>query len=218
MSATPDRAWFARPALEVAHDLLGAVLTRRDGDGEVSLRITEVEAYAGERDPGSHAVRGPSARNAVMFGPPGRLYTYRHLGLHTCLNIVCGPDGEAAAVLLRAGQVVDGAPLALARRRAVGVVGREKDLASGPARLTVALGVTMAESGADLLGPDAAVRLARAQPLGADRVGAGPRVGVSGEGGDGELFPWRLWITDDPTVSRYRAAAPRRPRSGSRPR
>lgn len=259
----PDRAFFARPAVVVARDLLGARLTRRAPDGVVTVRITEVEAYQGEQDPGSHAFRGPSPRNQVMFAEPGHLYTYRHLGLHTCMNVVCGPVGEAAAVLLRAGEVIAGEGVARRRRLASGAVTRPVDLARGPARLTVALGVTMADYGLDLLAPDTALRLEMPAAAGApghvvgavlehgtaqggttglrartapadgqatcpaadvglrlpdDAVSSGPRVGVWGPGGDGALFPWRLWITGDPAVSAYRAAAPPRSRSGPRSR
>ena len=246
----PEREWFARSGLDVARDLLGAVVTRRSPDGDVAVRITEVEAYQGERDPGSHAYRGRTSRNAVMFGEAGHLYTYRHLGLHTCMNIVCGPDGEAAAVLLRAGEVVTGEPVARRRRLAAGTVNQSVDLARGPARLTVALGVTMADYGLDLLDPASPVtlelpaspqlrgviggpgpdvgRVAGAGPesrpascgqaVPDDAVSRGPRVGVSGAGGDGTAFPWRLWITGDPAVSPYRAAARSRSRSGPRSR
>lgn len=244
-TAHPDREWFARSGLEVARDLLGALLTRRSPEGDVTVRITEVEAYQGEQDPGSHAYRGRTSRNAVMFGEPGHLYTYRHLGLHTCMNIVCGPDGEAAAVLLRAGEVVAGEPVARRRRLAAGVVTRSVDLARGPARLTVALGVTMADYGRDLLDPDSTVTLEVAtvqiasdvtvrpdqdasHELGSTvrrdvpavpdaAVSRGPRVGVSGTGGDGTAFPWRLWITGDPAVSAYRTAPAARSRSGRVP-
>lgn len=147
-------AWLSRPVLEVAPSLLGALLTTRGPDGEVTLRLTEVEAYDGERDPGSHAFRGRSARNAVMYGPAGHLYVYRHLGLHHCVNVVTGAEGVAAAVLLRAGEVVDGVEVARRRRAAAGVTRSDADLARGPARLTVALGIDHGWNGAVLHGPD----------------------------------------------------------------
>ncbi|MCA5893085.1 DNA-3-methyladenine glycosylase [Isoptericola sp. NEAU-Y5] len=208
----PERAWYDRPSLEVAHDLLGAVLTRRTSQGTVALRLTEVEAYDGERDPGSHAFRGPTARNATMYGEPGHLYVYRHMGLHHCVNVVCGPAGTASAVLLRAGEVVGPGGAALARRRRLerGVVRSERDLARGPARLTVALALDLADDGADVTVPGGPVELAAGPGVAPSDVEAGPRVGVSGEGGRGDLYPWRLWLRDDPTVSEYRAAAPRR--------
>src|SRR5215217_2588813 len=121
------------PVLEVAPRLLGAVL-RHDG---VALRLTELEAYDGAHDPGSHAFRGQTPRNTVMFGPAGHLYTYFTYGMHHCANVVCGPEGTASAVLLRAGEVVDGLELARARRGS----SPDRDLARGPARLCKALGL-----------------------------------------------------------------------------
>jgi DNA-3-methyladenine glycosylase len=207
-----DAAWFARPVLDVARDLLGARITVRTPQGTVTVRLTEVEAYAGEVDPGSHAYRGPTARNAVMFGPGGRLYVYRHLGLHHCVNVVTGTEGTASAVLLRAGEVVEGHDLAHRRRTATGVVRRDVDLARGPARLAVALGLDLSHLGAAVTGEDAAVVVRPGARVG--RWETGPRVGVSGEGGDGTAYPWRLWLPDEPTVSAYRPAAPRRRRPG----
>jgi DNA-3-methyladenine glycosylase len=206
----PDRAWFLRPVHDVARDLLGAYVTRRAPDGEVTLRLTEVEAYDGANDPGSHAFRGRTARNATMFGEPGHLYVYRHMGLHHCVNVVCGPVGTASAVLLRAGEAVDGVELARARRRAEGVCESDRQIARGPARLAVALSLDRADDGADLLDPAGGVvlRLPAERPAGA--VATGPRVGVSGEGGRGDLFPWRWWLEGEPTVSVYRPVTPRR--------
>lgn len=215
----PDRAWFERPVLDVAADLLGAHVTHSTPEGTVTLRLTEVEAYGGLDDPGSHAARGVTLRNRSMALPGGHLYAYRHLGLHTCLNVVAGPEDSPSAVLLRGGEVVDGEPLALARRTARGVAKTARDLARGPARLAVALGAGVDHDGADLLGPGGCLSLTVPEPLGAQTAAAaaqhgavlrGPRVGVSGPGGDGELFPWRLWLAGEPTVSAYRAVSPRR--------
>ncbi len=111
-----DPSFFARPVLEVAPDLLGCVLEHETPDGTVAVRLTEVEAYDGETDPGSHAFRGRTPRNAVMFGPPGHVYVYFTYGMHWCMNLVCGPIGQASAVLLRAGEVVAGKDLAYGRR------------------------------------------------------------------------------------------------------
>lgn len=205
VGVVPGRQWYLRPVLDVARDLLGATLTRRTADGVVSLRLTEVEAYDGATDPGSHAHRGRTRRNATMFGEPGRLYVYRHLGLHHCVNVVCGPEGTASAVLLRAGEVVDGAGLARARRLASGVARTERDLARGPARLAVALGLDLSDDGADVTAPDGAVVL-RAEAAPSGTVRTGPRVGVSGAGGSADRFPWRLWLDAEPTVSAYRKA------------
>ncbi|WP_298228595.1 DNA-3-methyladenine glycosylase [Gryllotalpicola sp.] len=197
-----DRGFLARPALEVAPDLLGALLHHDSPDGEVVLRLTEVEAYHGEADPGSHAFRGRTARNAVMFGPAGQLYAYFTYGMHTCANIVCGAEGAATAVLLRAAEVVAGVELARRRR---GAQVADRDLARGPARLTVAAGIRLADTGADLLAPPFLLESATARPP----VASGPRVGVAGDGGS-EAYPWRFWIPGEPTVSAYRAHAPRR--------
>jgi DNA-3-methyladenine glycosylase len=226
-SSVPGRDWYLRPVLDVARDLLGATLTTRTPDGVVSLRLTEVEAYDGTTDPGSHAYRGPNRRNATMFGEPGRLYVYRHLGLHHCVNVVCGPEGEASAVLVRAGEVVDGADLARSRRLASGVVRAERDLARGPARLAVALGLDLSADGADVTAPEGQVVLSRpsvaqaplvepaplAEPAPSVEhaetpaaIRTGPRVGVSGDGGRADLFPWRFWLDAEPTVSAYRRA------------
>ena len=204
-SGVPGRELLARPVLEVAPRLLGAHVSAHG----VTVRLTEVEAYAGTRDPGSHAFRGPTPRTRVMFGPPAHLYVYFSYGMHWCCNVVCGPDGEASAVLLRAGEVVDGMALARERRDA----GRARphparDLARGPARLASALGLGRQHDGLDLLAPDSPVVLRlREEPAGAVRQG--PRVGVSGEGGDAALYPWRFWLDGEPTVSAYRPAVPR---------
>lgn len=169
--------------------------------GPVRLRLTEVEAYGGGDDPGSHAFRGRTPRTAVMFGPPGRAYVYFTYGMHWCLNVVCSPDGRAAAVLLRAGEVVDGLGEARARRPGAA----DRDLARGPARLTRALGVDGRCNGADLLGDGPLVLQPAVGPAGAVR--SGPRVGV---GGAGAGTPWRFWLDGEPTVSPYRPAVPRR--------
>ncbi|MFJ3407184.1 DNA-3-methyladenine glycosylase [Promicromonospora sp. NPDC090134] len=208
----PARQFFDRPVVDVARDLLGAALARSTVDGAVTLRITEVEAYDGTNDPGSHAFRGPSRRNETMFGEPGRFYVYRHLGLHYCANVVCGPAGTASAVLLRAGEVTGSGPegLALARTRrlASGVARTDRDLARGPARLAVALGLDLSDDGADVTDPAGAVVLEVPEaPSGT--VLSGPRVGVSGDGGRADLYPWRFWLDGEPTVSVYRPATKR---------
>lgn len=204
----PTRAWFDRPPLDVAHGLLGAILVSRSPEGVVALRVTETEAYHGSQDPGSHAYRGRSARNEVMFREGGHLYVYRHLGLHTCMNLVTGQAGEASAVLLRAGEVVVGQDLAHTRRTAAGVVRTPVQLASGPARLTVALAVTMDDAGADLLDPASRLRLfVPGVPV--QTYASGPRVGVGGAGA-GPGFDWRRWLPGDPTVSAFRPGVTRR--------
>ena len=203
----PLRELLSADARHVAPLLLGAVLTHDGRDGSVSVRITEVEAYLGPQDsrhpdPGSHTFRGQTARNAPMFGPAGHLYVYFTYGMHHCANIVCGPVGVASAVLLRAGEVVAGHELARSRRP---TSKSDNDLASGPARLATALGLTTADSGRDALAPPFRLELPANPPDGAAGISSGPRVGVSGAGGSHD-YPWRFWLSGDPTVSRYKAA------------
>jgi DNA-3-methyladenine glycosylase len=183
----------------VAPALLGAHVAA----GGVTVRLTEVEAYAGQADPGSHAFRGRTPRTAVMFGAAGHAYVYFSYGMHWCMNVVAGRDGEASAVLLRAGEVVDGHGAAAARRPGVAA----RDLCRGPARLTRTLGVTGDLDGVDLLDPSSPLRLLPGAPADPSRVRTGPRVGVAGAGAP---LPWRFWLDGEPTVSPYRPAAPRR--------
>ncbi|WP_171171329.1 DNA-3-methyladenine glycosylase [Streptomyces sp. I05A-00742] len=198
------RAFFDRPVLEVAPDLLGRTLVRTSPDGPIELRITEVEAYAGEVDPGSHAYRGRTERNASMFGPPGHAYVYFIYGMWFSLNLVCGPEGMASGVLLRAGEVLTGHDLARARRPKSR---NDRDLAQGPARLATALDVDRSLNGSDLCaGPSAPLSVLEGTPVPADHIRNGPRTGV---GGEGALHPWRFWADGDPTVSPYRAHVPR---------
>ncbi|MDQ0944465.1 DNA-3-methyladenine glycosylase [Streptomyces sp. V1I1] len=210
MIESPDRTplpreFFDRPVLEVAPELLGCTLARLTDDGPIELRLTEVEAYAGELDPGSHAYRGRTARNDVMFGPPGYAYVYFTYGMWHCLNVVCDPEGRASGILLRAGEIRVGADLARKRRFSAR---HDKELAKGPARLATALNVGRALNGADLCaGGDAPLSLLPGTPPAPDQVRNGPRTGV---GGAGAHHPWRFWIDGDPTVSRYRAHVPRR--------
>jgi len=207
------RSAFDAPALEAAPTLLGCVLVHEDGEGRVAVRLTEVEAYAGQgEDPGSHAHRGMTPRTRVMFGPPGHLYVYFTYGMHWCANVVCGPEGLAGAVLLRAGEVVAGVDLA-ARRRLTpdSRAPRVGDLARGPARLTRALGLDGAFDGVDLCAPASAVWLEPPPGAVPTTVRSGPRVGVAGSGGDAAVFPWRFWLEGEPTVSVYRPGT-RRPR------
>jgi DNA-3-methyladenine glycosylase len=192
------RSFYDRPVLDVARDLLGRYVVH----GEVTVRLTEVEAYAGGRDPASHAFRGRTARNAVMFGPGGHAYVYFTYGMHFCMNLVCGPAGQAAAVLLRAGEVVGGAATARQRRPNAA----ERDLARGPARLTRALAVDRALDGLDVTDRRSPLRVVQGAPARSDAIRWGPRVGVNAAA---EL-PWRAWVADEPTVSAYRPHAPRR--------
>jgi len=210
MIAAPDRtpltrAFFDRPVLDVAPDLLGRILVHTTPDGPIELRLTEVEAYDGPNVPGSHAYRGRTARNGVMFGPPGHVYVYFTYGMWHCMNLVCGPDGHPSAVLLRAGEVIKGAELARKRRLSAR---NDKELAKGPARLATALGVDRALDGVDLCaGEGAPLTVLTGTPVRPDQVRSGPRTGVAGDGG---VHPWRFWTVNDPTVSPYRVHTPRR--------
>ncbi|GAA4235177.1 DNA-3-methyladenine glycosylase [Streptosporangium album] len=202
-SAPLTREFFDRPGPEVAPDLLGRVISH----GPVSVRLTEVEAYGmpGE-DPASHTYRGRTPRNAVMFGPPGHLYVYFTYGMHFCANLVCLPEGVGSGVLLRAGEVVAGAEVALARRTAgAGRTVTARDLARGPARLAVALGFTREHDGLDVC-PPGPVGVLEGDPPKPGAIMSGPRTGVS----SGQETPWRFWIAADPTVSPYRPHVPRR--------
>lgn len=193
-----DRALLERPSVEVAPLLLGSIVHSRG----VSVRLTEVEAYLGELDPGSHAFRGLTRRNAVMYGEPGRLYTYFTYGMHVCANVICSPEGVASGVLLRAGEVIDGIDTARERRTTSKV---DADLARGPARLAVALGITLGDNGDDLETGAVTLELAPAPAV----FLTGPRTGVSGEGGSA-AYPWRFWIPGESSVSPYKAHVPKK--------
>ena len=201
---------LSRDSLEAAPALLGAVISVAGSQGRVAIRLTEVEAYRGEEDPGSHAFRGRTARNTSMFEAGGCIYVYFTYGMHHCLNIVSGPAGVSRAVLLRAGEVVNGTELARERRPAART---DRDLARGPARLCSALGLDRSDDGALLGGPGSRISLTLPEPQrapDAGRIRRGPRTGVAGPGGDGDAFPWRFWLDGEPTVSTYRPAVTRR--------
>jgi len=185
------------PVEEVAPRLLGAVIRH----GPVAVRLTELEAYDGTTDPASHAFRGPTARNEVMFGPPGHLYLYFTYGMHWAGNISCGPEGVGRGVLMRAGEVIDGIELARSRRGRAS----DRDLARGPGRLTRALDLHPRHKGCDLLS-DGPVKLEGPTEL-PEMIMVGPRVGVSVEADR----PWRFWIGNSPFVSDYKRS-PRAPR------
>jgi DNA-3-methyladenine glycosylase len=216
MQGRLTRAFFARPVLDVAPELLGCTISHEG----VTVRLTEVEAYDGANDPGSHAFRGQTRRTAVMFGEPGRLYVYFTYGMHWCANLVCGPAGSASAVLMRAGEVVEG--LEMARSRREGVV--DRDLARGPARLAMTLALTGVQNGIDTTATPSSLFLRAAAPgpttspvenLSGGRgptVCTGGRVGVSGPGGDAAVYPWRYWLEGEPTVSVYRPGKGRPPK------
>jgi DNA-3-methyladenine glycosylase len=204
-----SRDFFARHAVVVAPDLLGCVLEHQTADGLVAVELTEVEAYAGQSDPASHAYRGKTRRNAVMFGPPGHAYVYFTYGMHFCVNLVClGEEGSASAVLLRAGAVIAGEELARARRTRGTASVASRDLARGPARLCQALDIDREFDGADVCAADSPlrVRAGAGNPVRSAKIATGPRVGVS----SAAEIPWRFWFEGEPTVSVYRAHVPRR--------
>ena len=185
--------------LVVARRLLGAVLQA----GSVEVRLVEVEAYRGADDPASHCYRGRTDRNAVMFGPAGFLYVYFVYGMHFCANVVAETDGVPGAVLLRAGEVISGADVARKRRPAAR---RDAELAKGPARLTAALGLDRGDNGLDLTDPESPVRLLAGDPVPAELIRTGPRVGVAAA----MDVPWRFWVAGSPAVSAYKRGGKRR--------
>lgn len=199
-----SRSFFARDVLEVAPAILGCVLQRTDGEGTIAIRITEVEAYAGERDPGAHAYRGKTNRNQTMFGPPGHIYCYFTYGMHHAVNLVAGQAGQPYGCLIRAGDVVAGTHLARIRREGKprNVPLLDSGLARGPGCVAQSFGVNLTNDGDDLFDgqwqffiPGDGTVLPHA---------CGPRVGVSGPGGDGTAFPWRYWLADASSVSTYK--------------
>ena len=224
-----DRELLSGPALQVAPALLGATLLSSIGGAQVLVRITEVEAYEGSLDAASHAFRGLTKRNAVMFGEAGRLYCYFVYGMHWCANVTCGQPGTAAAVLFRAAQILDGELVAQARTQASGTSRPTKPtpaggtsrlnkatpaagtsrlnaakLASGPARLARVLGLTGECTGLDLLDVHSPVQLTELRPPADYRTG--PRVGVAAAA----EHPWRFWLPEEPSVSAYRPGGRKR--------
>ncbi|MGI5131502.1 DNA-3-methyladenine glycosylase [Pseudonocardia sp. CA-107938] len=197
MTALLDRAELADDVLTGAVRLLGTTIEADTPEGIVAVRLVEVEAYRGADDPAAHSFRGRTPRNAVMFGPPGHLYVYFVYGMHFCANISCLPDGEPAAVLLRAGEVVSDLGMAHARRP---TARRAADLARGPARLAALLGLSREHNGIDVLDPASPVRVRTAAAVDPAVVRTGPRVGVAA----GHTTPWRFWIDGSPAVSPYR--------------
>jgi DNA-3-methyladenine glycosylase len=197
-------SWLDAPASAVA-DTAKTLLGWRLSANGVVVRLTEVEAYSGlGTDPASHAHRGRTNRNQVMFGPAGYLYVYQIYGMHLCANVVCGEEGEAAAVLLRAGAVVDGLETARQRRPAAGPA---HDLAAGPAKLMQVLALGRSANGTSVVDGTGPATLT--PPPDGEKVGdivAGPRVGVT----SAHEVPWRFWIAGDPAVSAYRRHARRR--------
>jgi len=189
VTAALPSAFYDRPVLEVAPDLLGCVLRH----GEAAGVIVETEAYH-ESEPACHAFVGLTARTRVLFGPPGRAYVYRSYGIHALVNAVCEPEGEGAAVLIRALEPLEGIGAMFARR---GVARREVELCSGPGKLSQALGVTLGLNDGDLTtGP---LRIeARPSAWRDVRWVAGPRIGIT----KAIDLPWRFCAVGAPSVSR----------------
>jgi len=233
------RDFLDRPSVQVAPEVLGCVLEHETPEGLVAVRLTETEAYAGLADPASHAYRGKTRRNAVMFGPPGHAYVYFTYGMHFCVNLVClCSDGSASAVLLRAGAVIAGEDLARARRtrRQPDLDGRRsdadgwppdldgrkpdtgrppiafRDLARGPARLCQALAIDRSLDGADVCVPGSPLRLRwlTEDPV-ASTAARSEKIASGPRVGVSSAaeVPWRFWVAGEPTVSVYRAHVPR---------
>lgn len=196
--AVVARSQLYGAAVKIAPRLVGAVIASDLGGESVAVRLTEVEAYEGTADPASHAFRGRTARTAVMFGRPGHLYVYFTYGMHWCANVVCGSDGVAAAVLLRAGAVIAGHESARRRRPAAR---SDRDLARGPARLAASLGLDANADGTDLCDPGSPVRLVSMPARRLPALATGPRVGIT----VATEQPWRFWLEGEPTVSAFRA-------------
>lgn len=200
-----QRSDLAGPPQDVAPMLLGTQLSRHSPDGTVTVEITEVEAYSGETDPASHAYRGLTERNRVMFGEAGHLYVYFTYGMHWCANIVTGEPGQGWGLLLRAGRVVEGLDLARERR---GPQVSDRNLARGPACLAQALGIDQTLGGADVFA-GSPLMLEAGRTVAARDIATGPRVGVRLAAD----VPWRFWIEGDPSVSAYK----RNPRAAAAP-
>ena len=196
------RAFYGRPSLQVARDLLGRVLVRTLPDGtRLAARIVETEAYR-EDDPASHSFRGRTARTEVMFGPPGHLYVYFTYGMHFCMNVVTGRDGEGSAVLLRAAEPLAG----LERMAELRGTSNPRLLCSGPGRMCQAFGVDRSLDGTDLV-RGGAMRVEPGAPVPEAAVAAGPRIGIS----VAVERPWRFVVMGSPSLSRPAARAPGRP-------
>ena len=191
------RERLAVDVLPAAQLLLGCRLVADGPAGQVVIRLVELEAYRGADDPAAHSYRGRTARNAVMFGPPGHLYVYFVYGMHFCANISCLPEGQPGAVLLRAAEVVSGLAVARLRRP---TARSDAELARGPARLATVLGLGRQYNGLDLVDPSSPVRLLPGDPVSAAQICTGPRVGVAAA----HDLPWRFWVHGSPAVSPYR--------------
>ena len=194
-AAATERSWFDRSSTQLAPELLGSRLVHASPEGVVGGRIVEVEAYRGPEDLAAHSARGRTARNGVMFGPPGHLYVYFIYGLHHCLNVVAGPGEKPEAVLIRAIHLDEGLDLARKRR---GDRAPERRLAAGPGNVGQALGIDRALNGEDLLDGRVWIEPRLGPPPAITR---GPRIGVD-YAGAWAARPLRFWISDDQHISR----------------
>ena len=194
------RGFYERDALTVARDLIGCLFVHRHREGLAAVRLVETEAYRGPQDPGSHGYRGMTPRTEVMFGPPGRLYVYFTYGMHWCANVVCGTEGTCEAVLLRAGEPVLGVDLMRKHRGDV----RDALLASGPARLAQALGLSKSHNGATLLrgGELWCAEDEHTAGVRSGEVSQTTRIGLGA--GRGDDIPWRFVVPGHPHASRRR--------------
>ncbi|MFN2526118.1 MAG: DNA-3-methyladenine glycosylase [Actinomycetota bacterium] len=195
------KSFYARDALAVARDLIGCLFVRNERVRTTALRLVETEAYRGGIDPGSHGYRGMTERTRTMFGPPGRLYVYFTYGMHWCANVVCGQEGVCEAVLLRAGEPVEGIEVMRRRRPAIA---NDRLLAAGPARLTQALGINRRHDGASLLrgGEFFCAEDEQTNSYRAREIAQTVRVGLTT--GRGDELPWRFVVPGHPYASRRR--------------
>lgn len=191
-----SRRFYSRPTLEVARDLLGTYFVRKIGPTLLIGKIVEVEAYCGSRDPASHAFRGVTKRNAVMFGKPGHLYVYFTYGMHFCANIVTEPEGIAGAVLIRGVEPIEGTKQMMRNRGAHRRSDASRDLTNGPARFCEAFAIQRKENGTDLLG--STIYLTKGKPIPSSSVRRSARIGI--RSGTGKK--WRYYLSENPWVSR----------------
>lgn len=192
------RAFYLRPTLKVAKELIGKLLMRQIGDHRLAGRIVEVEAYLGEKDPASHAFRGKTKRNEVMFQNGGHLYVYFTYGMHFCSNVVTEEEGIGHAVLLRAVEPLEGLAIMARNRGLPFVTEREKqNLCSGPAKLCEAFGIAREENGTDLCGDNIGIE-EEPSPATKHKVHRSTRIGIT----QGKEHNWRFFLRNSPFISR----------------
>ena len=210
------QSFYARPARELAPALLGQLLVRQIDGERVCGRIVETEAYCDSDEPdlACHGTRNggrPTARTAVMFGPPGHAYVYFTYGNHWMFNVVCGREGQANAVLIRALEPVSGQEqMAYLRRRpipphsALSPAPSVLNLTNGPGKLAQALAIDKTLNGANLFSPGGVIWLEACPPVPPADISTGPRVGLGKTPEPWFSLPWRYWLTGNPFVSAYR--------------